>query len=150
MPAELPHIGEVEASLTPSELAVLRRQYEREQPKPSAQTCFNYAWGLVKSGKRQDQLMGVQLLSQVWKDQPERARECLYYLALGHHKLGAHLEARKYNDALLSLEPENRQAQELRTIIDYRVTREGLMGMTIVGGLIIGAGIVIAQVFRRS
>ncbi|KAI9230541.1 MAG: mitochondria fission 1 protein [Piptocephalis tieghemiana] len=150
MPAELPHISEVEASLTPAELAVLRRQYEREQPKPSAQTCFNYAWGLVKSNKRQDQLQGVQLLSQVWKDQPERARECLYYLALGQHKLGAHHEARKYNDALLNLEPENRQAQELRSLIDYRVMRDGLVGMGIVGGLALGAGILIAQFLRRS
>jgi len=43
---------------------VLRRQYEREsaQAHVTVQTKFNYAWGLVKSPLRDNQVEGVRLL----------------------------------------------------------------------------------------
>jgi hypothetical protein len=74
--------------LKDSELAVLRAQYEKEDPYPSLQTKFNYAWGLIKSSARQEQQDGVRLLSEIFRASPDRRRECLYYLALGNYKLG--------------------------------------------------------------
>lgn len=44
------------------------------------QTKFNYAWGLIKSNKREEQQDGVRLLSEIFRASPERRRECLYYL----------------------------------------------------------------------
>ena len=87
-PILLPDAADAESALKPAELAVLRSQYEKEDPYPSLQTKFNYAWGLIKSNKRDEQQLGVQLLSDIFRQSPNRRGECLYYLALGHYKLG--------------------------------------------------------------
>src|ERR1700690_1214829 len=106
--------------------------------------------GLIKSNGRQDQQEGVRLLSDIFRTTPERRRECLYYLALGNYKLGNYAEARRYNDLLLEKEPGNLQAGSLRTLIDDKVSREGLMGVAIVGGLAVAAGIVGGLIMKSS
>jgi fission 1 protein len=58
----LPYVAEVEVSLTDAELQVLKNQYNSELPEPSEQTKFNYAWGLIRSGRRSEQQKGVTLL----------------------------------------------------------------------------------------
>jgi fission 1 protein len=90
------------------------------------------------------------LLSDIFKTTPERRRECLYYLALGNYKLGNYAEARRYNDLLMEKEPGNLQASSLRTLIDDKVSREGLMGVAIVGGLAVAAGIAGSLLMRTS
>lgn len=142
----------------------MRDQYEKEGSFVGVQTKFNYAWvqaavivcglrltlwkGLIKSSARTEQQDGVRLLSEIYRQSPERRRECLYYLALGEYKLGNYAEARRYNDSLLSIEPANLQASSLRDLIDEKVQREGLMGMAIVGGLAVAAGLVGSLVMR--
>jgi fission 1 protein len=106
---------------------VLRKQYEAEGAFVGVQTKFNYAWGLIKSTRRHEQQLGVRLLTEIFRDHIERRRECLYYLALGHYRLGNYAEARRYNEILLETEPENLQAQSLRVLVDDRVAK-GLSG----------------------
>jgi len=142
MPSNLPYAADAESPLRPAELQVLRAQYEKEGEYVGVQTKFNYAWGLIKSNQRPEQQLGVQLLSDIFKTTPERRRECLYYLALGNYKLGNYAEARRYNDLLLEKEPGNLQAGSLRQLIDDKVSREGLMGVAIIGGVAVAAGIV--------
>lgn len=105
--------------------------------------------GLIKSTRRDDQQLGVVLLSEIFRTCPERRRECLYYLALGNFKLGNYAEARRYNDLLLEKEPANLQASNLRTLIDDKVAREGLMGVAIVSGLAVAAGVVGGVLMRN-
>lgn len=112
------------------------------------QTKFNYAWGLVKSGHRDEQQLGVRLLSEIFRVAPERRRECLYYLALGNYKLGNYGEARRYNDLLLDKEPTNLQAADLRRLIDDKVAKEGLVGVAIISGIAIAAGVVGGILFK--
>ena len=81
-------------------------------------------------------------MSEIFRNAPERRRECLYYLALGNYKLGNYGEARRYNDLLLDHEPGNMQASSLRGLIDDKVAKEGLMGVAIVSGVAIAAGVV--------
>ena len=138
------------SSLKPAELQVLRSQYEKEGEYVSLQTKFNYAWGLIKSSSRSEQQEGVRLLSEIFRASPDRRRECLYYLALGNYKLGNYAEARRYNDSLLELEEGNLQAQSLRGLIDDRVAKEGLMGVAIVGGLAVAAGVVGGMLVRGA
>ena len=98
---------------------VLRRQYQKEQAQAhiTVQTKFNYAWGLVKSPMREHQVEGVRLLQgalgvvhfvgvmcgssplllEIYRSEAGRRRECLYYLALGHYKMGNFDEAKKFN-----------------------------------------------------
>lgn len=105
--------------------------------------------GLVKSTSRADQQLGVRLLSDIFRLSPERRRECLYYLALGNYKLGNYADARRYNNLLLDREPSNLQAADLRQLIDDKVAKEGLMGVAILGGVGIAAGVAGAFLLRN-
>lgn len=71
-------------------------------------------------------------------------------MALGNFKLGNYAEARRYNDLLLDKEPNNLQAASLRTLIDDKVAREGMMGVAIVGGIAVAAGIVGGLIMKSS
>ncbi|KAL2825183.1 mitochondria fission 1 protein [Aspergillus cavernicola] len=146
--SNLPYAADAESPLKPAELQVLRSQYEKEGDYVGVQTKFNFAWGLIKSNARSEQQEGVRLLSEIFRASPERRRECLYYLALGNYKLGNYGEARRYNDLLIDKEPGNLQAASLQTLIDDKVSREGLMGIAIVGGLALAAGVVGGIFFR--
>ncbi|PCH02383.1 Tetratricopeptide-like helical [Penicillium occitanis (nom. inval.)] len=136
--------------LRPEELQVLRAQYEKEGEFVGVQTKFNYAWGLIKSDKRNEQQEGVQLLSQIFRTALDRRRECLYYIALGNFKLGNYAEARRYNDLLLEHEPDNLQAASLQQLIDDKVAKEGLVGVAIVGGVALAAGLIGGLLVRGS
>lgn len=100
-----------------------------------------FSQGLIKSTTRPEQQEGVRLLSEIFRNSPERRRECLYYLGLGHYKLGNYAEARKFNDALLDHEPDNSQAASLKGLIDDRVARDGLLGAALVGGVAVAAAV---------
>jgi fission 1 protein len=106
--------------------------------------------GLIKSNARTDQQEGVRLLSDIFRTAPERRRECLYYLALGNYKLGNYAEARRYNDLLLDKEPANMQAASLRGLIDDKVAREGLLGVAILSGVAIAAGVVGGMIIKSA
>lgn len=92
----------------------------------------------------------MRLLSEIFRNSPERRRECLYYLALGNFKLGGYAEARRYNEKLLELEPGNLQAGSLKGLVDDKVQKEGLMGAAIVGGLVVAAGVVGSLLFKGA
>ncbi|CAG8440974.1 4293_t:CDS:2 [Dentiscutata heterogama] len=150
---DLPYAVDAESPLTIEELSVLRRQFEKEvrEDDVTTQTKFNYAWGLIKSRRKNEQQLGVRLLAEIFRESPERRRECLYYLALGHFKLGEYTHARDYNDQLLQREPNNLQAQNLKKLIEDKLNREGLVGAMIMSG-VVGAiaigGLYIASLFK--
>ena len=114
--------------------------------------CRSYVpcQGLIKSTQRPEQQEGVRLLTEIFRSSPDRRRECLYYLALGNYKLGSYAEARRYNELLVDLEPNNLQAQSLRQLIDDKVAKEGLVGVAIVGGLAVAAGVVGGLIFKGA
>merc|ERR1712000_534863 len=143
MVTELPYALDAETPLNNDELNVLRAQYEKEGEMVGIQTKFNYAWGLVKSTRREDQQLGTRLLSEIFRLSPERRRECLYYLA-------NFAEARRYNDLLIEREPSNLQAGNLRQLIDDKVAKEGLMGVAILSGVGIAAGVVGAFIMKNA
>ncbi|KAI0058999.1 mitochondrial fission 1 protein [Artomyces pyxidatus] len=152
MPTDLPYAADAEVSLSFDELQVLRLQYEREfgQGHITTQTKFNYAWGLVKSPLREHQVEGVRMLQEIYRSEPSRRRECLYYLALGHYKMGNYEEAKNFNALLLDREPTNMQAQSLGGLIDQGVKREGYIGMALVGGAAAIGTILVANLIRRA
>jgi Fis1 C-terminal tetratricopeptide repeat len=81
----------------------------------------------------------------IYRSEATRRRECLYYLALGHYKMGNYDEAKSFNcerpifcvlvpslgtdkpgpitARLLEREPTNLQAQSLNLLIDQAVKR---------------------------
>ncbi len=57
--------ADAEMPLKEAELEVLRNAFAKEEEAGfvSIQTKFNYAWGLIKSTQRTDQILGVKLLT---------------------------------------------------------------------------------------
>ncbi|KAL4255466.1 Mitochondrial fission 1 protein, partial [Pleurotus pulmonarius] len=151
MPTDLPYAADAEVSLSFDELDVLRTQYEKElaQQHVTVQTKFNFAWGLVKSPRQGDNVEGVRLLQDIYRAEPTRRRECLYYLALGHYKMGNFQEAKRFNELLLEKEPTNLQAQSLSQLIDSGVAKEGYIGMAMVGGVAAVGTLLLAGLIRR-
>ncbi|KIM83027.1 hypothetical protein PILCRDRAFT_819822 [Piloderma croceum F 1598] len=152
MPTELPYAADAEVSLSYDELQVLRLQYQKEvaQAHITVQTKFNFAWGLVKSPIRENQVEGVRLLQEIYRAEPTRRRECLYYLALGHYKMGNFDEAKKFNGLLIDKEPTNMQALSLASLIDNGVAREGYIGMALAGGAAAIGAILVGSLIRRA
>ncbi|KAI7834145.1 mitochondria fission 1-like protein [Kickxella alabastrina] len=146
----LPYAAEAEQSLSPSELQVLQRQFEREGTQVRIQTKFNYAWGLIKSAQKHDQTRGVALMHNIYEENEERKRECLYYLGIGYYKMGEYANARVYTERLLALEPGNKQAESLRQLVDEKVARDGLIGLAMSGGAVALLGIAAAFMFKKS
>lgn len=115
----------------------------------SVQSRFNYAWGLIKSDVVHDQRLGVKILTDVYKDSPQRRRECLYYLAIGTFKLGDYADARRYVESLIAHEPENHQALALQQMINDKIAKDGLIGIALVSGLV-AAGATALSLFLRN
>ncbi len=137
----LPSLRSPPASLRLPSLRSLPDPAPRAQPSDTVK-------GLIKSSQRADQQTGVRLLSDIFRESPDRRRECLYYLALGHYKLGNYSEARRYNDLLLDNEPTNMQAGSLRELIDDKVAKEGMVGVAILSGVAVAVGVVGGVIFR--
>ncbi|EJD07409.1 mitochondrial fission 1 protein [Fomitiporia mediterranea MF3/22] len=152
MTTEVPYAADAEQSLSYDELEVLRLQYEKETEAGhvTVQSKFNYAWGLVKSPKYEDQVYGVKLLQEIYRAEPARRRECLYYLALGQYKMGNYEEAKRFNGLLLDKEPHNMQAQSLAELIDQKMTREGYIGLALAGGAAAIGTLLLATLIRRA
>ncbi|EIM22799.1 mitochondria fission 1 protein [Wallemia mellicola] len=149
--SDLPFAVDVNTPLSASELEVLRSQYDKEIQAGhlSVQTSFNLAWGLVKSKKKEEVLEGVSILSDIYKQEPFRRRECLYYLALGYYKVSNYQDAKKFNDLLLSKEPNNLQARSLNQLIDRAWAKEGYIGLAIGGGAVTLGALLIGSLLRH-
>ncbi|KXN86626.1 Mitochondria fission 1 protein [Leucoagaricus sp. SymC.cos] len=123
MSTELPYAADAEDSLSYDELEVLRRQYQKEisAGHVTIQTKFNYAWGLIKSPLHDNQV-----------DHQVQTRSTLF------------------RALLLEKEPTNLQAQSLSQLIEKAVTKEGYIGMVLVGGAAAIGGLLLAGLIRRA
>ncbi|KAI5960848.1 FIS1 [Candida pseudojiufengensis] len=145
-----PALEELKQPLSQDQLNILKNQLDSEQPKPTSQTQFNYAWGLIKSNQHRLQQQGIDILVKLYKQESEMRREILYYLSLGSFKIGDFSNAKRYIDSLLKIEPENQQALQLKDNIDDKITKEGLIGIGIAGGVLaLGVGIIGALVRKN-
>lgn len=143
-------IEEINQTIAPEQLAVLKNQLDSELPNPSPQSEFNYAWGLLKAVQHKQQQEGIQILAHLYRDVPELRRDSLYYLALGSYKVGEYANARRYTESLLEKEPENSQFKSLREAIETKITQEGIIGIGIAGGILaVGVGIIGALVRKK-
>ena len=134
-----------------------------------------YAWALIRSMYRDDRLLGIQEFEGIrfWENMklifldilnkyPARKRECYFFLASAYYKVGEFKSALKHVNDLLQIEPQNRQALDLKKKIEEKVTNgssihvfmnllllEGILGLALVGG-IAAAAAGVALVFLRS
>ncbi|KAL6254408.1 hypothetical protein P5V15_014456 [Pogonomyrmex californicus] len=99
---------------------------------------FEYAWCLVRSKYSADIRKGILLLEDLYSNFDTEKRDCLYYLAIGNARLKEYSKALSYIRAFLQIEPANVQVQEVEMLIRKKMEKEGLVGMAIAGGVIIG------------
>ncbi|EZA57579.1 hypothetical protein DMN91_002443 [Ooceraea biroi] len=100
---------------------------------------FEYAWCLVRSKYTADIRKGILLLEDLYSKQSEtERRDCLYYLAIGNARIKEYTKALSYVRAFLQIEPANVQVQQLETLIKKKMEKEGLVGIAVAGGVIIG------------
>lgn len=146
---DFPALEELNDTISPEQLRVLKDQMESEKP-PTAQSSFNYAWGLLKTDDLRSQRMALEILSTLYRDVPELRRDSLYYLALGSVKIGEYANARRYSDSLLEKEPQNVQFQALKDAVDGSITQDGLIGIGVAGGILaLGIGVIGALSRKR-
>ncbi|PAV19921.1 mitochondrial fission 1 [Pyrrhoderma noxium] len=152
MVTEVPYAADAEQPLTFDELEILQNQFkkEREAGHVTVQAKFNYAWGLVKSPKHEHQVEGVRLLQEIYREEPPRRRECLYYLALGQYKMGNYEEAKRFNALLLEKEPNNLQALSLAELVEKKMTREGYIGLGLAAGAAALGTLLLAGLVRNT
>jgi len=75
------------------------------------------------------------LLEDLFKKPDEdNKRDYLFYLAIGNTKLKEYNIALKYVRALLQVEPNNRQAQDLEKMISDKLGHDAKVGMAVAGG----------------
>jgi len=146
----------LEESVSASDLKRFETRYVEELQSGtsvvSSGAQFEYAWCLVRSKYPADIRKGILLLEDLYRNRDESGkRDYLYYLAIGNARIKEYQEALKFLRALLQVEPGNRQAQDLETIIKKRMEKEGLIGMAVVGGAtlalggLVGLGIALAK-----
>lgn len=95
---------------------------------------FQYAYALLKSKHNQDINHGISLLENLYYEDSNARRDYLYYLAIGQTRLKNYKKALDCVEYFLKYEPQNRQAQQLRSFIKEKITKDGLVGMAITGG----------------
>ncbi|ODV94271.1 hypothetical protein PACTADRAFT_51136 [Pachysolen tannophilus NRRL Y-2460] len=119
----LPALEDANAPLSDKQLEILEEQVESEMPNPSIQSQFNYAWGLIKCSSKKQNKKGIDLLVDIFKNCPQRRRECLYYLSVGCLKINDLSEAKRYIDALVNHEPDNLQAAQLQRVVEDKIAK---------------------------
>ncbi|VEU22973.1 DEKNAAC104241 [Brettanomyces naardenensis] len=145
----LPNLDDAFTPLTEPQLVILEKQVDSEQPEPTTQSLFNFAWGLVKSESQADNKQGIDILTSIFKKEPSRRRECLYYLSVGCYKIGEYKESERYVKVLLQHEPDNLQAQALKQEIDNGLAKNSLIGFAIISG-VTAAGVGLASLLLRQ
>uniref|UniRef100_A0A915ESF9 Mitochondrial fission 1 protein n=1 Tax=Ditylenchus dipsaci TaxID=166011 RepID=A0A915ESF9_9BILA len=142
----------VDEYIDSADLERFRKAYEDQLNRgvPSAMTVFNYAHALIKSTKedvillRADSLtfipmllvrIGIFLLEGLLKRDTEDIpkRDYVYYLAIALTRIKDYDRALAYIDTLLAAESDNRQALDLKDLIQKRMKRDGLLGLAVLG-----------------
>ncbi|MED6169400.1 Mitochondrial fission 1 protein A [Stylosanthes scabra] len=118
------------------------------------QECLlRLSWALVHSKRPQDVQRGIAMLEGSLPStiDPLQQREKLYLLAVGYYRSGDYSKSRDLVERCLVIAPDWRQAVTLKTVVEDRITKDGVIGLGIAAtavGLI--AGGIAAAVSRKK
>ena len=145
----LPTLQDANDPLLPQQLEILRQQVINEGgDNATIQSKFNYAWGLIKSNHLNNERLGIKILTDIYKESPNRRRECLYYLTVGCYKINEFTMAKRYVDTLYEHEPNNKQVQILKQMVEDKIQRETLKGIAVGAGIIAGVATAVGIVSK--
>lgn len=127
----------LEETVPTEDLKKFEQKYhtELQAGQVSSSSQFEYAWCLVRSRYPADIKKGIILLEDLFKSREEtNKRDYLYFLSIGNTRVKEYATALKYIRALLQVEPGNRQAQELESLVTGRMEHDAMVGMAVTGG----------------
>jgi cytochrome c-type biogenesis protein CcmH/NrfG len=102
---------------------------------------FTYAWTLIHQRGQDELRTGVTMLEELASEK-EVAREALYFLATAQYRLGQLTKARATLKDLLSMDQNNRQAADLKALVESVLQQEGVIGLAILSGAVAAGGAV--------
>lgn len=76
-----------------------RQEREQGRGRRGCGASDGYGWQLGVDPLERKPLTCARASADIYRTEPTRRRECLYFLAVGHYKLGNFGEARRYNSA---------------------------------------------------
>ncbi|CAH8473859.1 unnamed protein product [Heterobilharzia americana] len=102
---------------------------------------FHYAIDLLRTTKKEALNLSIKLLEELFKSTKDEGlrRDCLYYMAIAYVKLSDYENATSCCDNILQIQPLNQQVKDLREEIQSRARKDGLTGLAVVGGAVLGA-----------
>ena len=93
-------------------------------------------------------LFSPQLLQELTSNK-EMRRESLYYLATVLYRLEKYADARQVLKKLLTVDPESRQAQDLKAAVEHVLQRDGAIGLAVLSGAAVAAFAVGAALLKK-
>jgi len=135
-----------------ADLLKIRQQFEKEKQmngQPTTQTTFTYAVTLIRTNSQENQELGLSLLLDLHEKDP--SSDYMFFITIVLYKLGNYTNAKKFADAFVQANPNNRQGLELKQAVDGKIDEEGKTGLAILGGaaalaalgaLVIGAALI--------
>eukprot|EP00794_Sanderia_malayensis_P012885 gene12885-14211_t len=125
---------------------------EEKLGRASTDTQFQYAYCLVRSKYKDDIRKGIDLFNDLCMRGCDQ-RDFLFYLGFAHYKLKEYSVALKFVQRILTIEPNNRQAEQLQDLIDKDMKKDGLFGIAMVGvagGAAALTGILLGMLFAKK
>jgi fission 1 protein len=145
----------VDECVDPADLERASKTYQDQARRglPSALAAFTYAHCLIRSNQ-EDVKTGILILEGLLKRQTEDIpkRDYVYYLAIAHTRIKEYDRALSYVELLISAESHNRQAADLKNLIQSRMQKDGFLGLAILGlggGAAIIAGLAATLLAKR-
>ena len=134
-----------------NDIILIEQKYnsERSVGRLTVTTQFQYASCLVRSKYKDDIQKGIALLVELCRGQYD-TRDFLFFLAVGHYKLGNLSEASKFIQRLLTIEPNNYQAQELKNLIDSKTKKDAVVGIALTSGVVALGGVLLGLVLAKK
>lgn len=132
--------GEIDTYSNLSDIEKFRAIVANEKARDnriSLDTYFTYAVYLIKSKDVKDIHEGIGIIQDHLCKPGKDCRDALFYLALGFHRLKEYQNALQVIDRFLEFEPNNSQANELKTRIVDNLNTFGKGAL--IGGLLLGA-----------
>ncbi|XP_028401405.1 mitochondrial fission 1 protein-like isoform X2 [Dendronephthya gigantea] len=140
----------MEPEFNREDLERFEKKYKTEQESGhvARDTQFNYAWTLIQSPNTNDIKKGAHLLQDLCTHGIDQ-RDYVYFLAEANYKLSEYQIALKYINRVLDIEPNNKQAKELKEKIEQKMKRDGAIGAILVGGATVAAVGALAMMFVK-
>lgn len=112
----------------------------------SERTQFDYALCLVRSKYSEDKYKGIGFLMDLLRSSTDNhtMRDYYFFIAVAYTRLKDYERALDYVEPIFKIEPNNKQAQELKAYIKKKLKNDGLIGMAVVGGAALALGGVVA------